>query len=475
MKKIPVPRMALGAAAALLGLVIAPVLTASGASAAPAGGGGGGYTCTGGNVPAGTYKSLLITGVCFAPAGTIVVRGNVTIAPGALLDAVTPGDPPGHPVVPATVLIRGDVFVGKNAVLALGCSPNISCSNPPGISFDRVGGNITALGSEAVVIHSATIGGNVTVLGGGGGVVGGPNSGGCFSPTAPIPAPWSEAPGLVGSPPNTTPQYTDVEESSIGGNLTVAGQGTCWLGSFRNQVRGSLTFAGNVTSDPDGMEINNNLLGGNIVCLRNNPAVQYGDAGSAPNLVGGFAVGECGFGVVKPNPAPSPGPPPVPAGPLVHISVSQRSLNTYAGTFTATHVASLPPVTTVSGYKITADLYNFTLAGGGLTGTGTESSPPNPQGPGAALLATVYPDGSRSFIAYVTCNPDQCRLGKTRGTTMIRFYGTTTPRGLTYGTFLVVAGGAQAGGLAKLAGWGTFTSAGQPAGTWRLVEHLRIT
>jgi len=83
--------MALGAAAALLGLMIAPVLTASAASAAPLDGGGT-YTCTGGNVPSGTYNSILVTGVCFAPVGTITVRGNLTIAPGALLDAVTPGD-----------------------------------------------------------------------------------------------------------------------------------------------------------------------------------------------------------------------------------------------------------------------------------------------------------------------------------------------------------------------------------------------
>jgi hypothetical protein len=101
--------------------------------------------------------------VCFAPAGTIVVRGNLTIAKDALLDAVTPGDPSANPVVPATVLIGGNVTVGTNGVLALGCSPNISCSQPPGISFDRVGGNLTAINSLAVVIHSATIGGNVTV------------------------------------------------------------------------------------------------------------------------------------------------------------------------------------------------------------------------------------------------------------------------------------------------------------------------
>lgn len=463
MKKRPMARIALASAAALLGLTIAPVLTAAAAGAAPLGGSGA-YTCTGGDVPPGSYNSILITGVCFAPVGTIVVRGNLTVAPGALLDAVTPGDPPKpkQPVVPATVLVGGNVLVGKNAVLALGCSPNISCSNPPGISFDRVRGNLTALNSQAVVIHSATIGGSVTIAGGGGGAAGGANSGACF--TAPIPAPWSEAPGLVAG----GPQYNDLEDSFVGGNLIMAGVQTCWLGSLRNQVRGSVAYLSNVTSDPDGMEVNNNLIGGNMACKNNDPAVQFGDGGAAPNLVGGFASGECGFDVVLPNTGPNDTP-----GYSEHISVSLRSLNTYAGAHAAKHVASLPPVTTTSGYVITADLNNFKLTGTGLTGSGTVNLSAPPGTTGEALLATAKPNGSKSFIAYDAC--DTCKLGTQAGSTTLRFYGTTTPNGLTYGTFLVTSGGAGHGGLSTLAGWGTFTSAGQPHGVWRLVEHLRIT
>jgi hypothetical protein len=468
MNKRPTARLALGAAAALLGLAIVPALTASAAGAAPLGGGGGGgsYTCPGGSIPAGSYGSILVTGICSAPAGTITVRGNLTIASNAVLDAVTPGD--GSPtVVPATVLIGGNVFVGKNGVLALGCSPNISCSNPPGISFDRVRGNLTAINSEAVVVHSATIGGNVTVLGGGGGAVGGANSGGCTSPTAPIPAPWSEAPGLVA----TGPQYTDFEDSFIGGNLTIAGQQTCWLGSFRDQVGGSLTIAGNGTSDPDGMEIANNLMRGNLTCLKNDPAVQYGDSAAAPNLVGGFGIGECGFNVVLPNPAPEAGEGP---GTSEHISVSTRSLKTYFGTHKATFVTQAESIGTSSGYTITAVLNDFTLKGNGLTGSGTANPSLLPQPSGDAVLSTVYPNGSRSFIAYDSC--DSCSFGGQTGTTSLRFYGTTSPNGVTYGTFLVTFGGAvPAGEIQTLAGWGTFSSAGQPAGTWKLVEHLRNT
>jgi len=467
-----IARLALGATAALIALTIPPVLMASAASAAPTGGGGA-YNCTGGNIAPGTYRSIIVTGVCYMPAGTIRVQGNLTVAPGALLDAVTPGDPPKTPVVPATVRIGGNVFVGKGAVLVLGCSPNISCSSPPGISFDRVGGNLTAIGSLAVVIHSATIGGNVTIVGGGGGAAGGANSGGCFNTAKfPIPAPWSKDAALS-NPKTGSPQYTDLEDSFVGGNLTIVGVQTCWLGSLRNQVRGSLTYAGNATSDPDGMEILNNLMGGNITCLKNDPAVQFGDSMAAPNLVGGWASGQCGFNVVKPNPAASPGPPPVSAGPLEHVSVSTQSLKTYYGTQTSTNVTSLPPVTTKSGYKIVADLNNFVLTGTGLTGSGTFNPKAPPGQSGEGLLQTVYPNGSRLFIAYHTCDANKCSFAGRTGTTTLRFYGTSSPNGWTYGTFLITSGGAGNGGLTTLAGWGTFS--GQLGGPWHLVEHLRIT
>ena len=77
------------------------------------------------------------------PAGNITIRGDLDIAPGALLDAVTPGDPASAPAVPATVVVGGNVNVGAGAVLLFGCSPNISCSNPPAITYDRISGNLT--------------------------------------------------------------------------------------------------------------------------------------------------------------------------------------------------------------------------------------------------------------------------------------------------------------------------------------------
>jgi hypothetical protein len=456
----------LGAAVALLGLVIAPVLTASAASAAPADGGGA-YTCTGGNVPPGSYPSILVTGLCYMPAGTVVVRGNVTVAPGALLDAgANPDDPAASPVVTATVRIGGNVFVGKGAVLVLGCSPNLLGICPRGLTFDSIGGNLTAVGALADVIHGTSIGGSVSVVGGGGGAAGGAASLGCFDTAAyPIPAPWSEDAALA----NAVPQYTDFEDSSIGGSLTVVGVQTCWMGAVRVLVGGGITFAGDVTSDPDGMEIDNNLTGGNLTCLDNDPEVQFGDSGAAPNMVRGFGVGECGFGVVLPNPAPEAGEG---TGTPEPIAVSTSSLQTYFGTHTSTSVTSLPPVTTESGYVITGSLNDFTLAGSGLTGSGAYNSTLPPGSSGDAVISTVYPNGSQSFIAYDTCN---CSFGGQSGPATLRFYGTSAANGSTSGTFLITSGGAvPGGGLQTLAGWGTFYGS-SPTGTWHLVEHLRIT
>ena len=66
------------------------------------------YVCTGGNIPAGSYSSILVKGVCSTPSGTVVVQHDLTVGPKALLDAVTPGDPPGpNAQLPATVSSGG--------------------------------------------------------------------------------------------------------------------------------------------------------------------------------------------------------------------------------------------------------------------------------------------------------------------------------------------------------------------------------
>ena len=441
------------------------------------------YNCTGGNVSAGTYNSMVITGVCYMPAGTVVVRGDLTVAPGALLDAVTPGDPAGPgALLPSTVFVGGNVWVGHGAVLFLGCSPNVSC--PMAVTYDRIGGSLTATGALGVVVHSTSIGGNFSLLGGGGGVVGGTATGVCGgNPAAvpPVPAPvpplWAADPSLANGegPGMPIPVYSDAEDNVIGGNLSIIGLHSCWLGGLRNQVGGDANFSANVMGDPDALEMGNNLVSGNLTCLANVPAVQFGDGGAAPNMVGGFGIGECGFHVKVLNPAPEAmqGP-----GISEHIAVSTWSLGRYYGAHTQiSNVVTLPLGTTESGDTLVAELNNDTLNGSGLTGTITSVYPPTTAAPvgstGEVVLATVHSDGSESFTAIDNCN---CSFDGQSGTVTIRAYGTTSANGFTKGTFLVTSGGAPVGGgLDTLAGYGTFSSWGQPAGSLRIIEHLEIT
>ena len=73
--------------------------------------------------------------------------------------------------------------------------------------------------------------------------------------------------------------FSDFEDSTIGGSYTVVGLHTCWLGTFRTSIGRNTTLVGNQTADPDGNEIATNRTGGNMVCLSNLPAVQFGDSG----------------------------------------------------------------------------------------------------------------------------------------------------------------------------------------------------
>ncbi len=457
----------------VVGLALSGLLAAPGIAAATTSPGhhhhhhghGHTYVCSGGAVPAGNYRSVVIKGLCYASAGNVSIRGDLSVAPGALFDTITAGDPTSSPIVPATVSVGGNVVVGKGGVLLFGCSPNITCTAPPAITYDSIRGNVTAYGAQGVVLHSASVGGSVSVIGGGGGTA----ADTCNSQVAGAPLvtnlePWSEDPIL-----NFTPVYTDVEDTTIGGNLTVVGLDTCWLGTLRNQIQGSARFFHNSFGDPDAMEVNSNFVQGNMACVHNTPAVQFGDGGSGTNLVGGHAVGECGFKVTAPNPAPGPG---VTAGVAEHISVPLRKLSKSHGTTTSTTEATLPSVTTSSGDTISASISDFTISGGGLTGTGTYDPTKPPGATGEAVLATTFPDGWSTFTAYLTC---ACSFGGQSGMITLRAYGTIAPSGWLQGTFLVSSGGGPApGSLSTLAGGGTFNNHDEPSGTLRIKEYLAI-
>jgi len=194
------------------------------------------------------------------------VDGDLTVAPGALLDATTPGDPASTPLLPGALAVDGNVNVEAGAVLLLGCSPFIGCTKAA--TFDTVGGNLNGNQALGILIHSASVAGNISITGGGGG----DNCG-------PPPAPWSSDPMLA---QQHLPVYTDLEDVSVGGNLRILGLQSCYLAALRDQVAGSAGFLGDSVADPDGNEIASNLVDGNLTCYGNQPAAQFGDSNGAP-------------------------------------------------------------------------------------------------------------------------------------------------------------------------------------------------
>lgn len=209
-----------------------------------------------GTALSGSYKSLTIADNEYVANGaTLTVSGNLTLAPGACLDAFSMG----------TVNVGGNIRVAKGAILALGCS--LTAAMPPtpctGSTSDTVGGNVTADQPLTMYLTADTIGGNVVSNGGG--------------------------PGL-GMPFFTFP----IKENTIRGNLIIQGWHGGWSGALRNNVGGNVIYSKNISAlDPDSNEVATNTIGGNLICHANSPAVQLGDSGGSPNTVAGHKLGQC--------------------------------------------------------------------------------------------------------------------------------------------------------------------------------------
>jgi hypothetical protein len=171
----------------------------------------------------------------------------------------------------------------------MGCEPNASpCTDDPAASTggtltgqNTISSDVIASGALGVIIHASYIKGDVRETGGGGGLSCAPPTSGVFA--------------LMQSP-----VYSDYEDNTISGDLTVTGIQSCWFGSLRNMVKGDLRYT------------NNSL--GDIACSGNTPVVQYGDSSGMPNRAH-EASGECSFSAMQPNPAPS--------GPLSAVTVKK--------------------------------------------------------------------------------------------------------------------------------------------------------
>lgn len=234
-------------------------------------------TCSGGPVAAGRYASITVTGTCFFPStGVVEVLGNLTVAEGGALLANYPALGPDQPEGDATVVVGGNVKVDAGGTLLLGCAPHVGCVNT---TSDRVDGNISSRDALGVIVHNTTIDGNVTFQGGGGGV--------SCEPTGVFVA--------FGQP-----DYSDLEDNWVGGNVSVTRLETCWFGALRNVVMGNVRYADNTYADPDAGEVLQNTIYGNLSCADNLPAVQFGDSGASPNRVKGRATGECVYPISEP-------------------------------------------------------------------------------------------------------------------------------------------------------------------------------
>jgi hypothetical protein len=246
---------------------------------------GGTFVCSGTSLPtagvlSGTYNNVLVQGVCAVPAGPAVVNGTVTIAPGGVLVAAFHS---------GQLTVQQDVVVQPGGTAILGCFATSSpClddpKTPPTLNGPvTIQRDVLATGALGVLVHDGTIGRDVRASGGGGGVSCDPPFPGVF--------------GAIGSP-----AFSDFEDSSVGRDLSVTGLASCWVGILRVNVGRDIAYSGNTLADPDASEVHNNVVGRDISCSANSPAVQYGDAhDGTPNLVGRNASGECGFGVLQPN------------------------------------------------------------------------------------------------------------------------------------------------------------------------------
>jgi hypothetical protein len=286
---MPIRRLcySIGGAALLLGMTMT---AAPAAAAAP-------MTCSGTpgspGVVAGTYSgNLLIEGFCTVNGGPAVVKGNLTVGPGAVLLAVFARNDQTR-TGNSSLRVAGNLQVQSGATLLMGCEPNFfTCLDDRSntlSSSSTVQGNLVSGEPLGVIVHNSSVGGNVVEAGGGGGV--------SCQPAGPFAAFHS-------------PVYSDYEDNSIGGNLVVSQLASCWLGVAREAVKGNTILTDNQLADPDAIEILSNHISGNLVCEDN--SVPFGDfhdnvwdgfdsfgqtglfpRTAAPNTVNGQRLGEC--------------------------------------------------------------------------------------------------------------------------------------------------------------------------------------
>jgi hypothetical protein len=234
----------------LLGLVAA---TAAAFVAAGSAGAAQDSACPNGILAPGAYQNVTVSSFCsLTGSGTVFIRGNLTVNPGGVFNGA-----------PCTNLfVGGSVAVFATGVIDLTgfCSDKVLFH---GLSADR---------ANSVDLRGISIDGGLLISGGGGGP-----SGACERSDVP----------LTGVP------FNAIEDNEIGGSVNIGNYRGCWQGLFRNSIGGSVNYSFNTVEDPDGNEIADNSIGGNLYCQGNVPAPQFGDSGGGVNSVGGTTFRQC--------------------------------------------------------------------------------------------------------------------------------------------------------------------------------------
>ena len=106
----------------------------------------------------------------------------------------------------------------------------------------RIFGNMSAHGAAGVIVHASWFGAGVTQVGGG-------TAESCDVPETGV---WA----ALQSPP-----FSDYEDNTIQGNLSVRGVSSRWFGALRNSVSGNMSVQGSRMADPDANEVLTNRVG----------------------------------------------------------------------------------------------------------------------------------------------------------------------------------------------------------------------
>ncbi|MEP6752878.1 MAG: hypothetical protein ABI959_09050 [Candidatus Dormiibacterota bacterium] len=254
-------------------LITASALAVSGllVGAAPgaAGESSGAFRCSGGtqaapnfvNINPGTYDSITISQFCAVslPAtGTVRDEGGLTMNGGGLLNA---GALVGNPPSPtASLIVEGNFKMVNSMFVDIGCGAGNGCTLATGSVF-RVEGNVDSRGTIDLHMHGLQIDGNVSIRGGGGGAY-------CFPVVA----------GDFGF------HFTTLEDSQVGGNVTISDIKSCWSGLARDHVEGNVRVVNNQLADPDAIEILANVIDGNLSC-RGNQLFDFTATPAAPPVL----------------------------------------------------------------------------------------------------------------------------------------------------------------------------------------------